>query len=198
RAGESLANRPVQLNNQISITGSLPVFTSGKMGWFSLWGSTPAASGGGMRQVKNPRPSRQFKRVRWDELKHAWLYSEIERAVADRRPSEARDEVELRELTKRLPEMQAAEHRKYTSLVVAEMKRELRICRDEYHKYLERINAESRTAKWKVALEFEVAPRASRRLSQEATAYLRDAHVDETVFDFLFLSGGLPIIEPAS
>jgi len=105
--------------------------------------------------------------VRWSDLPHHRLSSEIAQTVAYRFPQEAHCEFQLRELTARLPELREEDHSEYVRLVSAEINRELRICRDTYRRFLATLNSKSRTAKWEVALNFAVAPRASERLQQE-------------------------------
>jgi hypothetical protein len=144
-----------------------------------------------MARSKDPRKSL----VRWSDLPHERLSSEIAQAVAYRLPQEAHYEIQLRELAARLPELQEEDHREYVRLVSAEINRELRICRDTYRRYLATLNNKSRTAKWEVALNFAVAPRASQRLRREICAYLRDAKVEPWIVEF-FLEYNVGYVVP--
>jgi hypothetical protein len=117
-------------------------------------------------------------------LPHERLSSEIAQAVAYRLPQEAHHELQLRELTAKLPELREEDHREYVRLMSAEVNRELRICRDTYRRYLATLNNKSRAAKWEVALNFAVAPRASERLRREICTYLRDTKVEPRIVGF--------------
>lgn len=133
--------------------------------------------------------------VRWSDLPHERLSSEITKTVAYRLPQEARHELELRELTARLPELQEEDHRQYALLVSAEMNRELRICRDTYRPFLAALNNKSRTAKWGVALDLAVAPRASQILRNEIYAYLRHTKVEPWIVE-VFLAHNMGMVVP--
>jgi hypothetical protein len=138
---------------------------------------------------------RRKSAVRWSDLPHHRLSSEIAQTVAYRLPQEAHYEFQLQELTARLPELREEDHSEYVRLVSAEINRELRICRDTYRRYLASLNNKSRTAKWEVALNFAVAPRASERLRQEVCASLRDTKVKPTIVEF-FLADNAGILVP--
>jgi len=133
--------------------------------------------------------------VRWSDLPHEHLSSEIAQTVSYRLPQEAHHEFRLRELTARLPELREEDHREYVRLLSAEVNRELRICRDTYRRYLATLNSKSRTAKWEVALNYAVAPRASERLRREICAYLRDTEVEPTIVEF-FLADNPGVLVP--
>jgi hypothetical protein len=122
--------------------------------------------------------------MRWSDLPHERLSSEIAQTVAYRLPQEAHHELELLELTARLPELREEDHCEYARLVSAEVNRELRICRDTYRAYLAPLNNKARTAKWEVVLNFAVAARASERLRREICAYLRETRVEPRIVEF--------------
>jgi hypothetical protein len=124
--------------------------------------------------------------IPWSELPHLRLCSEVAQRVAYRAPLEANNELRLQELSTRLPQLRLEEHQEYSRLISAEVIRELRICRDVYREYLATLNNKSRKAKWGVALDFAVAPRASRRLCQEICAYLHSTQVDPFTVEVLF------------
>jgi hypothetical protein len=134
--------------------------------------------------------SSNHQNVPWGELPHHRLSSEIAHRVAYRPPFEANNELRLRELTTRLPQLRAEEHEEYSRLVSADIIHELRICRDVYREFLATLNNKSRTAKWGVGLDYAVAPRASHRLRQELCAYLHATQVDPHVIEILFSYGG--------
>ena len=85
-----------------------------------------------------------------------------------------------------LKRLRQEEHDDYINCVGADLKRELRICRDVYRDYLKGINKKSSTAKARVALDFAVAPMASRRLREEIIIYVRSLGVDDMLFAALF------------
>src|ERR1039457_2760431 len=143
--------------------------------------------------VRSGKP--QKSAVRWSDLPHQRLSSEIAKTVAYRLPQEAHHELQLRELTARLPELHEEDHREYTLHVSAEMNRELRICRDTYRPFLSALNNKSRTAKWGVALDLAVAPRARQILRNKIHAYLRDTKVEPWIVE-LFLAHNVQMVVP--
>jgi hypothetical protein len=86
----------------------------------------------------------------------------------------------------RLRLLKLKEHDAYINRVAADLKRELRICRDVYRGYLLTLNDKSVTAKARVALDFAVAPMASRRLREEIIVYVRHVGIDDLMFAVLF------------
>ncbi len=138
--------------------------------------------------------SRKHHDVRWESLPHVRLASEIAQVVAYRAPQEAHYEMRLEELAQKLPQFSQDDHSEFTRLISAETNRELRICRDVYRNYLETLNNKSRIAKWDVALNFAVAPRASLILRRRICAYLETSRVDPIIAEtFLAFRAGLVI-----
>lgn len=133
--------------------------------------------------------------VRWGTLPHARLELEIAQAVAYRGPQEAHYEIRVEELVRKLPDSCEEDHCEYTRLVSAEINREIRICRDVYRKFLSTLNNKSRTAKWSVALDFAVAPRASLALRREIFTYLLNSKVDPLTAE-TFLAFSIPVVIP--
>lgn len=146
-----------------------------------------------MGRYKRGRKSEK-RGVPWENLPHGRLGLEIVQTVAYRVPHETHHEMRLRELAQKLPEFCDGDHSEYARLISAEINRELRICRDVYRKFLATLNNKSRTAKWSVALDFAVAPRASLLLRREICAYLRLSRIDPLIVEtFLADRPGLMI-----
>ncbi len=124
--------------------------------------------------------------VRWNHLPHDPLSLEIITRIRHRDPSESDQEVKQKYLRERLRLLELEEHDAYINRVAADLKRELRICRDVYRDYLLALNKKSVTAKARVALDFAVAPMASRRLREEIIVYVRHVGVDDLMFAVLF------------
>ncbi len=124
--------------------------------------------------------------VRWEHLPHDALTLEINSRIADREAHRTDLEVAKNYLGERLKRLKVPEHNDYVNCVAADLKRELRICRDVYRDYLKTINKKSATAKARVALDFAVAPRASKRLREEVLIYVRSVGVDDLMFAVLF------------
>jgi hypothetical protein len=141
---------------------------------------SPSQSSGG-RNTVNAQGA-----VRWGDLPHSRLRAEIRLAVLKRTPEEAPDEAKLRELEDDLPKLDSEDHKSYVTLVIGEMKRELRIWRDHYWDYLDNLNRAPCTIKRRDGLELAVAPIAAIRLAQRASKYLTDSHVDPSVFNLIF------------
>jgi hypothetical protein len=144
-----------------------------------------------MTRSKDPRKSA----VRWSDLPHERLSSEIARTVAYRLPQEAHYDLRIRELSERLPELHEEDHREYVRLISAEINRDLRICRDTYRTYLATLNNKSRTEKGRVALNFAVAPRASQILRREICAYLRATKLEPWIVE-IFLAHNVGVLVP--
>ena len=136
------------------------------------------------------RASSKQRDVPWRELPHQRLGLEISQRVEYRAAFEANNELRLQELCIRLPQLCPDEHLEYSRLISAEIIRELRICRDVYRSFLATLNNKSRTAKWGVALDYAIAPRAGHRLCQEICAYLVSTHVDPLFVEILFAYSG--------
>jgi hypothetical protein len=141
-------------------------------------------------QFMKSRKSSNERSAKWGELPHPRLCSEIAQRAAYRASFEANTELRLQELSTSLPQLRREEHQEYSRLVSAEIIRELRICRDVYREYFAKLNNKSRTAKWGVALDYAVAPRASHRLCQEVCAYLHSTKVNPLVVEVLFAYSG--------
>ena len=124
--------------------------------------------------------------VRWEHLPHDALTLEINTRIAHREAHHADLEIAKKYLGERLKRLKVAEHDDYINCVAADLKRELRICRDVYRDYLKTINKKSATAKARVALDFALAPMASKRLREEVLIYVRSVGVDELMFAVLF------------
>jgi hypothetical protein len=144
-----------------------------------------------MARSKDPRKSA----VRWSDLPHERLSSEIARTVAYRLPQEAHYELRIRELSEGLPELHEEDHREYVRLVSAEINRHLRFCRDTYRTYLATLNNKSRTEKGRVALNFAVAPTASQTLRHEICAYLRATKPEPWIVE-IFLAYNVGLVIP--
>jgi hypothetical protein len=86
----------------------------------------------------------------------------------------------------RLKGLDLEDHQHYINQVAIDLKRELRICRDVYAEYLRTVNNKSIITKARVALDFAVAPRASRRLREETIVYVRHLGVSDLMFAVLF------------
>jgi hypothetical protein len=124
--------------------------------------------------------------VQWDHLPHEALSLEVISRVSQREPSGAGHEVKLKHLRERLRVLNREEHDEYVNGIAAELKRELRICRDIYREHLTTINKKSVTSKARVALDFAVSRMASRRLRDETIIYVRHVGVDDLMFAVLF------------
>jgi hypothetical protein len=145
-----------------------------------------AARGEGRLRTAHTKDSSLHKLVRWNHLPHSPLSLEIANRVAHREPADAEREVEQEYFRGRLGLLELEEHDAYINRVAAELKRELRICRDVYREYLQTLNNKSITAKARAALDFAVAPMASRRLREEVITYVRQVGVSEIMFGTLF------------
>ena len=86
----------------------------------------------------------------------------------------------------RLKLLELEEHDAYINHVAADLKRELRICRDVYRDYLLTVNKKSITAKASAALDLAVPQMASRRLREEIIVYVRHVGVDDLMFAALY------------
>ena len=148
-----------------------------------------------MIQSDSRSRKQQRRPVRWGDLPHARLSTDIAHSVAYRSPHEAHYELQLADLATRLPELRQENHLEYTTLISAEINRELRICRDVYRRYLATLNNKSRTAKWGVVLDLAVAPRASQILRREICAYLRDTKVEPWIVE-MFLADNVGDLIP--
>jgi hypothetical protein len=82
--------------------------------------------------------------------------------------------------------LNSKDHQHYINQVAIDLKRELRICRDVYRENLRTVNNKSITTKTRVALDFAVAPMASRRLREETIVYVRHVGVSDLMFAVLF------------
>jgi hypothetical protein len=134
----------------------------------------------------NTKNSSLPKLVRWTHLPHGPLSLEIITRITHREPSEADQEVKQEYFRERLRLLELEEHDAYINRVAADLKRELRICRDVYQDYLLKLNNKSVTAKARLASDFAVAPMASRRLREEIIVYVRHVGVDDLMFAVLF------------
>jgi hypothetical protein len=128
------------------------------------------------------------KSVRWDHLPHEPLTLEIDSRISHREPSEADQDVRQAYLRERLRKLKREEHDEYINRIAIELKRELRICRDVYRDHLKQLNNKSLTAKTRLALDFAVAPMASKRLREESITYVRHVGVGDLMFGVLFYS----------
>ena len=124
--------------------------------------------------------------VRWDHLPHDELALEINSRISHRQAHLTDLEVAQKYLRERRKLLILPEHDDYINCVAADLKRELRICRDVYRDYLKVINKKSATAKAGVALDFAVAPMAIKRLREEINIYVRSVGVDDLMFAVLF------------
>jgi len=124
--------------------------------------------------------------VRWEHLPHDELTLEIKSRISYRQAHLTDLEVTQQYLRERLKLLILPEHDEYINCVAANLNRELRICRDVYRDYLKVINKKSQTAKARVALDFAVAPTASKRLRDEINVYVRSVGVDDLMFALLF------------
>jgi hypothetical protein len=134
----------------------------------------------------NSKQSSASAPVRWEHLPHDELALEINSRISHRQAHLADLEVAQKYLPERLKLLILPEHDDYINCVAADLKRELRICRDVYRDYLKVINKKSVTVKAGVALDFAVAPMASKRLREEIKIYLRSIGVDDLMFAVLF------------
>lgn len=134
----------------------------------------------------NTKRSSASGSVRWDHLPHDELALEINSRISHRQAHLTDLEVAQKYLRERLKLLILPEHDDYINCVAADLKRELRICRDVYRDYLKEINKKSATAKAGVALDFAVAPMASKRLREEINTYVRSVGVDDLMFAVLF------------
>lgn len=123
--------------------------------------------------------------VRWNHLPHDPLSLEIVTRIKRREPSESDHAVKQKYFRERLRPLEMEEHDAYINRVAADLKRELRIYRDVYRDFLLTLNNKSVTAKTRVALDFAVAPMASRRLRKEVIVYVRQVGVDDLMFAVL-------------
>ena len=151
----------------------------------SLLGSAQAHPERALRLPKTKRSSVP-KLVHWDHLPHEALSLEIVSRISQREPSEANHQVKLEYLRDRLRTLDREKHDEYLNRIAAELKRELRTCRDVYREHLKTINKRSVTAKARLALDFAVAPMASRRLREETIIYVRHVGVNDLMFATLF------------
>jgi hypothetical protein len=135
---------------------------------------------------RNTKNSSLHKLVPWNHLPHDALSLEITTRISHRESSEADHEVKQRYLREGLRLLTLGEHDTYINCVAADLKRELRICREVYREYLRTLNNRSITAKARVALDFAVAPMASRRLREEMIVYVRSVGVSDLMFAILF------------
>jgi hypothetical protein len=133
--------------------------------------------------------------IRWGDLPHRRLLTEIAQSIAYRSPHEAHYEGHLQELSAKLSNLCQSDHVEYARLISAEMKRALRICRDIYRGYLAMLNNASRTAKWEVALNFAIAPLACQILRREITSYLSKTKVEPWIAE-IFLSHNVGLFIP--
>jgi len=124
--------------------------------------------------------------MRWNHLPHEALSLEIDARIVRREPLEADAEVTREHLKERLRLLEPRDHDSYVNRVAADLKRELRICRDVYREHLQSMNNKSITTKARVALDFAVAPMASRRLREEVVTYVSEVGVSEVMFGTLF------------
>jgi hypothetical protein len=141
--------------------------------------------GADLEPFNTKRPSASVL-VRWEELPHDALALEIHSRISRREARDTDLEVAQKYLSEGLKRLIREEHDRYINCVAADLKRELRICRDVYRDYLKGINKHSATAKDRVALDFAVAPMASKRMRQEINIYVRSVGVDDLVFAILF------------
>jgi hypothetical protein len=74
--------------------------------------------------------------VRWNHLPHEALSLEIDARIVRREPSEADAEVTREHLRGLLKLLEPTDHEAYVNRVAADLKRELRICRDVYRDIL--------------------------------------------------------------
>ncbi len=132
------------------------------------------------------RKSGLEKSIRWEHLPHDALFLEVRSRIARRDSSTADREVRVQYLSEQLKILDLEVHDEYINHVAAELKRELRICRDVYCEYLATINKRSMTAKARVALDYATAPLASRRLREEVLFYLRQVGMTDVMFSVLF------------
>jgi hypothetical protein len=134
------------------------------------------------KKKRSPPPAA----IRWDRLPHEALSLEVDSRILDREARTANQEVRRIYLQERLSTLTRQEHDEYINCVAADLKRDLRICRDVYRDYLQGLNKKSSTAKARVALDFAVAPMASRRLREEIVAYVGHVGVSDLMFAVLF------------
>jgi hypothetical protein len=130
---------------------------------------------------KLPKPN-----VRWNHIPHDALCLEISARIMHRESFEADAEVIQEHFRERLKLLDLEDHQHYINQVAIDLKRELRICRDVYAEYLRTANNKSTTGKARVALDFAVAPMASRRLREETIVYVRHLGVSDLMFAVLF------------
>jgi hypothetical protein len=119
-------------------------------------------------------------------LPHEAVSLEIDARIVRREPSEADAEVTREHLRGRLKLLELKDHDSYVNRVAADLRRELRICRDVYREFLQTVNNKSITTKARVALDRAVAPMATRRLREEVINYIRQVGVSEVMFGTLF------------
>jgi hypothetical protein len=124
--------------------------------------------------------------LRWNHIPHEALLLEINSRIMHRESFEANAEVIREHFRERLKFLDPEDHKHYINQVAIDLKRELRICRDVYVEYLRTANNKSITAKGRVALDFAVAPMASRRLREETIVYVRHVGVSDLMFAVLF------------
>ena len=124
--------------------------------------------------------------VRWEHLPHDALALEISSRISHREAFNTDLEGVQKYLLEGLKRLVREEHDEYINCVSADLRRDLRICRDVYRDYLKGINNKSFTAKARVALDFAIAPMASRRLREEVIVYVRGVGVDDLMFAVLF------------
>jgi len=140
-------------------------------------------------QSNSRRSTVETRAVRWEDLPHSRLHTEIRLAVLTRTPEEAFPETELQGLKDDLPKLESEDHRKYLSLTIGEMKRELRIWRDYYLKNLNRASHTERRR----AIGLAVAPVAAVLLARRASKYIVDSDVDPAVFS-LIVQNPFPLV----
>jgi hypothetical protein len=132
------------------------------------------------------RKSISPKLVRWNHLPHGPLALEMLTRIKHRDASQADQEVKQKYFRERLKLLEREEHDAYINNVAADLKRELRICRDVYRDYLLTVNKKSITAKARAALDLAVAPMACRRLREEIILYVRHVGVGDLMFAALY------------
>lgn len=134
----------------------------------------------------NARRQSGNDRVHWDHLPHDALSLEIASRVSRRDASDAEREVRKDFLRGRINSPKLEVHDGYINLISAELKRELRICRDVYAEFFKALNKKSPTAKARVALDYAVVPLAARRLRQEVLTYISCSGMSDFMFAALY------------
>jgi hypothetical protein len=112
--------------------------------------------------------------VRWDHLPHDELALEISSRISHRQAHLTDLEVAQKYLRERLKLLILPEHDDYINCVAADLKRELRICRDVYRDYLKVINKKSATDEATTLKQFGTLSRCAKRAFYQAKdAYQR-------------------------